>query len=69
MGKKLCITLIRSPIGHSFRHRRIVRSLGLRHTYQSVIHEDGPTIRGMIKKIQYLLNVEKISQGENHETQ
>ncbi len=69
MGEKLRITLVRSPIGHSFRHRRIVRSLGLRHTYQSVIHKDGPVIRGMIKKIQYLLKVEKISQGEIHETQ
>jgi large subunit ribosomal protein L30 len=69
MKEKLRITLVRSPIGHPHLHRRIVRALGLHHTYQSLIHEDVPVIRGMVKKVSYLLKVEKISQGECGETQ
>ena len=48
---KLKITQIRSVIGRPQKHRRIVRALGLRRNQTSVLHDDSPSIRGMIKKV------------------
>ncbi len=55
---KLKITLTRSPIGNKHTLRRTVRALGLRKLHHSVIHEDNPTIRGMIAKVVHLVQVE-----------
>jgi large subunit ribosomal protein L30 len=64
MTKKLLkITLKKSVIGRLKSHRRTVQSLGLRKINHSVIHDDNPSIRGMVKKISYLLEVENI-EGE-----
>ena len=45
--KMLRITLVKSAIGYSERHKATVRALGLRKMNQSVVQEDNPTIRGM----------------------
>jgi len=64
MTKKLLkITLKKSVIGRLKSHRRTVKSLGLRKINQSVIHDDNPSIRGMVNKVSYLLEVENI-EGE-----
>ncbi|HHT11079.1 MAG TPA: 50S ribosomal protein L30 [Atribacter sp.] len=64
MTKKLLkITLKKSVIGRLKSHRRTVQSLGLRKINHSVIHDDNPSIRGMVNKISYLLEVENI-EGE-----
>jgi large subunit ribosomal protein L30 len=55
--RTLRIKLVRSPIGHSERHKRTVRALGLRKLHQEVVHRDTPAIRGMIRQVQYLLAV------------
>jgi len=55
--KRLRITLKRSLIGRPEKHRRIVRALGLRRLNQTVVHNDTPSIRGMIKKTSHLLEV------------
>ncbi len=60
MAKKLRITQVRSEIGHKEKHRRVLRSLGLRKRNQTVEKFDTPIIRGMIKKVGYLLHVEPI---------
>lgn len=52
------VTLRRSPIGTPERHRLVLRGLGLRRIRQTVVHPDTPQVRGMIKKIGYLLEVE-----------
>jgi large subunit ribosomal protein L30 len=57
--KKIKITLVKSVIGRTRKHREIVKSLGLRRIRHSVIREDRPEIRGMINKIPYLLKVEE----------
>lgn len=54
----LRITLIRSPIGYSYRQKRTVRALGLRRMNQTVEQKDTPVIRGMIAKISHLVTVE-----------
>ena len=58
-GKALRITLVKSPIGYSERQKRTVRALGLRRLRQTVEHNDNPAVRGMITKIQHLVQVEE----------
>jgi large subunit ribosomal protein L30 len=57
--KELKITLVRSPIGYSKRQKGTVRALGLRRTLQTVVQEDTPVIRGMVKHVSHLLKVEE----------
>jgi large subunit ribosomal protein L30 len=57
--KKLQITLVRSPIGYSKRQKLTVRALGLRQLNQTVEQEDTPAIRGMIAKVNHLVEVEE----------
>lgn len=53
------ITLVRSPIGFSKKHKATVRALGLRRLHQTVEHVDSSTLRGMIYKIAHLVVVEE----------
>ncbi|WP_035292507.1 MULTISPECIES: 50S ribosomal protein L30 [Clostridiaceae] len=57
---KLKITLNRSLIGRKKDHIATVDALGLRKIGKTVEHEDTPQIRGMIKKVEYLLKVEEV---------
>ncbi len=57
--KKLKITLVRSVIGYSERHKATVRALGLRKINQTVEHEDCPSLRGMLAKIAHLVIIEE----------
>ena len=57
-GKTLKVTLVRSPIGTQHRHRMCVRGLGLRKLHQTVELQDTPSIRGMIKKVNYMVKCE-----------
>jgi large subunit ribosomal protein L30 len=59
-GKMLRITLVKSPIGYSQRHKDTVRTLGLKRINQAVEHEDGPVLQGMLYKIAHLVRVEEI---------
>ena len=58
MSKKITITLTRSPIGRLPAHRACVAGLGLRRIGHTVTVEDTPSVRGMINKVIYLLEVE-----------
>lgn len=58
--KKLRITLKRSPIDYNEKQKITVRTLGLRRMHQTVEHRDTPQIRGMIKKVSHLVEVEEI---------
>ncbi len=57
---KLKITLVKSLIGRKDDHIATARALGLRKINKTVEFEDTPQVRGMIKKIGYLLKVEEI---------
>jgi large subunit ribosomal protein L30 len=57
--KMLRITLVKSAIGYSERHKATVRALGLRKMNQSVVQEDNPTIRGMLSKVNHLVSIEE----------
>lgn len=56
---KLLITLKHSPIGRPKDQRLTVQALGLRKLHQTVEHEDTPQIRGMIKKVSHLVQVQE----------
>jgi large subunit ribosomal protein L30 len=60
MPKKIKITLVRSAIGRMSDQKATIRALGIHRLYHSVIHEDNPSIRGMIRKVEHLLKVEKV---------
>jgi large subunit ribosomal protein L30 len=57
--KKLRITLVKSAIGYSVRHKATVRALGLRKLHQTVVHVDSPTLRGMLSKVNHLVVIEE----------
>lgn len=57
--KKVSITLVRSKHGRLKSHQACVAGLGLRRMHQTVQVIDTPENRGMINKIQYMLNIEE----------
>ncbi len=59
-NKQLEITQVRSGIGRQEKHRRTLRALGIKRHQQSVVHNDSPAIRGMIKQISHLVSVREI---------
>ncbi|MCL6633579.1 MAG: 50S ribosomal protein L30 [Alicyclobacillus herbarius] len=60
MANKLAITLKRSPIGRPEPQRRTVKALGLHKLNETVVHDDSPTIRGMINKVVHLVEVQVV---------
>ena len=53
------ITLLRSPLGSSGRHRGTVRALGLRKPRHTVEHIDTPQLRGMLAKVVHLVEIKE----------
>ena len=56
----LKIQLIKSPIGYQPKAKATILALGLKKLNQSVIKKDTPQIRGMIKKVEFLINVSEV---------
>lgn len=56
---RLKITLIRSRFGRIKKHRAILECLKLRRINQSVVMPNVPSIRGMVKHVEYLVVVEE----------
>ena len=54
---KVRITQVRSGIGHSWRMRLVLKSLGLRHHQASVVHNDSAALRGQVNKVRHLVTV------------
>ncbi len=61
---QLEITLIRSGIGSSKRHKAVLIGLGLRKLHKTVIREDRPEVQGMLRKVQHLVRVHEIAEGQ-----
>jgi len=57
--KTIKIRQVKSGIGTKAGHREVLRSLGLRRIRHEVERLDTPAVRGMVAKIQYLLEVEE----------
>jgi large subunit ribosomal protein L30 len=59
MSSKLQVTQVRSTIGCPPQQRAVVKGLGLRGIGKTVVVENTPAFRGMVKKIIHLVNVEE----------
>jgi len=57
--KIIRVTLVRSPIGYSRRHKGTILALGLRRMHQTVEHLESPVLRGMLAKVEHLVHVEE----------
>ena len=57
---KLKVTQRRSVIDRPKDQKSTVRRLGLHRINDSVIKDDRPDIRGMIAKVQHLVDVEEV---------
>ncbi len=58
--KKLKITLKKSRIGVKHKNLLVLDGLGLRKIGQTVVKDNDPRIRGMVKKVIFLLDVTEI---------
>jgi large subunit ribosomal protein L30 len=56
--KTVKVTLVRSPIGTKQPHRATVRGLGLRRLNHTVELPDTPEVRGMVRRVAYLVKCE-----------
>ena len=57
------ITWKRSYIGRDQRQRRVIHALGLKRLSHTVVHQDTPSIRGMVDAVSHLLAVEAVPEG------
>ena len=64
MDKKLKITMVKSYIGRPQKQRQILRGMGLGKLNKTVLLEDTPEIRGMIKKVSHLVSMEELKGNE-----
>jgi large subunit ribosomal protein L30 len=58
-NKTVFVTLVRSPIGYTKDQKQTVLALGLRRMHQTIEHQDTPALRGMIRKVEHLVQVEE----------
>ena len=54
------VTQTRSEIGGSQTQRATLRGLGLKRIGDTVVKEDRPEIRGMIRAVTHLVTVEEV---------
>lgn len=59
--KKLRITQIRSRIGYTAKAKRTLDALGLHRMHQTVEFNDSPSLRGMLRVVDYLVKVEELA--------
>jgi len=60
MSKKLEIKQIKSSIGYKENAKKTLIALGLNKMNKIIVKNDSPQIRGMIKSIEYLVEVKEI---------
>ena len=57
---KISVKQIKSPIGRNSSQRKILISLGLNKINRVKVHNDHPSILGIIDKIKHQLEVQKV---------
>ena len=63
MTGKLSITQVRSGIGRRTKHRRVLEALGIKKHQHTVVHNDTPAIRGMVRQVAHLVRVKEVGDG------
>ena len=59
---KVRIKQVRSGIGHSESMKLTLKAIGLRHHQAEVIKQDSPALRGQLKKVRHLVEVERVEE-------
>jgi large subunit ribosomal protein L30 len=62
VSPRLKVTQTRSVIGRPKPQRDTVRGLGLKRLGDVVVKEDRPEIRGMLRKVAHLIEVEEVNE-------
>jgi large subunit ribosomal protein L30 len=60
MANKIKITQVRSAIGRTKNQKDTIRALGIRKRGRSVVHQDTPSVRGMVNTVRHLVTVENV---------
>jgi large subunit ribosomal protein L30 len=60
MSKRLQVTQRRSTFGQPEPQRKVLAGLGLRGIHRSVVVDNTPSFRGMIKKVIHLVDVTEV---------
>ena len=61
------ITWKRSYIGRDRRQRRVIHALGLKRLSHTVVHQDTPSIRGMVNAVSHMLEVQEVPEASSTE--
>ena len=61
--KKLKVTLVKSYIGRPEAQRRVLRGMGLGKVNRTVVLNDTPEIRGMIRKVDHLVAAVQVEES------
>jgi len=64
MPGSLRVTLRKSPISYTARTRGTVRALGLHRIGTSNVLPDTPAVRGQVRAVRFLVEVEDLPAGE-----
>lgn len=60
VARQIRITQVRSALGRQKIQQRMLDALGIKRHQQSVVHDDTPAIRGIIAKLDHLLEVTEV---------
>lgn len=63
MSSHIKVTLRHSAIGRPERQLKNLQGLGLRRIGSTRVLENTPAVRGMIKKVLHLVDVEEVANG------
>jgi large subunit ribosomal protein L30 len=63
MPARLRVTLRKSPISYTAQARGTVRALGLHRIGQTVEIADDPAMRGQVRAVRFLVDVEEVPAG------
>ena len=58
---RISVTWKKSSIGFPKDQKRTIAGLGLRRLHMTVEHDDTPSVRGMIRKVQHLVEVADVA--------
>jgi large subunit ribosomal protein L30 len=59
---QLQIKQVRSEIGHSWRIRRTLEAIGLKHHQQTIVKQDSASLRGQLKHVRHLIEVTPVKE-------
>ena len=67
-GRTLSVTWTRSTIGHRAGARGTIRALGLHRLNQTVQVADTPVVRGMLRRVAFLVDVREPADAKEGDT-